>query len=113
LHYFLNGTHHKVRALFVVVALHGYFEIKVFVSHDILFYSLNGEFGCYSFKGNQLQCLVSSRPVASQILMILTESTSFTLLLPMLGACFAAMTVPALLGNAPITDSLRERTLRR
>jgi hypothetical protein len=27
----------------------------------------------------------------------------------MLGACFAAMLVPTVLGNAPIYDSLRER----
>jgi len=34
---------------------------------------------------------------------------SFTLLLPMLGACFAAMLVPTLLRNPPIYDSLQER----
>ena len=36
----------------------------------------------------------------------------FTLLLPMLSACFAAMLVPTLLGEPPIYDSLRENTLR-
>jgi len=36
----------------------------------------------------------------------------FTLLLPMLSACFAAMLVPTLLGELPIYDSLREDTLR-
>lgn len=47
-------------------------------------------------------------------IILVTELTgSFTLLLPMLGACFTAMTVPALLGNAPIYDSLRERTSGR
>jgi chloride channel protein, CIC family len=30
-----------------------------------------------------------------------------TMLLPMLAACFVAMLVPTLLGNAPIYDSLR------
>ena len=46
-------------------------------------------------------------------IILVTEMTgSFTLLLPMLGACFAAMLVPTLLRNAPIYDSLRERTLR-
>ncbi|MEY9347961.1 H+/Cl- antiporter ClcA [Bradyrhizobium barranii subsp. barranii] len=34
------------------------------------------------------------------------------MLLPMLGACFMAMLLPMLLGNAPIYDSLREHTLR-
>jgi CIC family chloride channel protein len=34
------------------------------------------------------------------------------MLLPMLGACFAAMLVPTLLGNAPIYESLGERLLR-
>jgi len=41
-------------------------------------------------------------------IVLVTEMTGcFTLLLPMLLACFAAMTVPALLGNPPIYDSLR------
>ena len=31
----------------------------------------------------------------------------------MLAACFAAMLIPTLLGNPPIYDSLRERTLSR
>ena len=40
-------------------------------------------------------------------IILVTEMTgSFTLLLPMLLACFAAMTVPTLLGNPPIYDSL-------
>jgi chloride channel protein, CIC family len=42
-------------------------------------------------------------------IILITEMTSnFTLLLPMLSACFTAMLVPTLLGNAPIYDSLRE-----
>jgi chloride channel protein, CIC family len=45
-------------------------------------------------------------------IVLVTEMTgSFTLLLPMLGACFAGMLVPTLLGNAPIYDSLREAPL--
>jgi chloride channel protein, CIC family len=39
-------------------------------------------------------------------------TASFTLLLPMLGACFAAMVVPTVLRQAPIYDVLRERMLR-
>jgi CIC family chloride channel protein len=40
-------------------------------------------------------------------IILITEMTgSFTLLLPMLLACFAAMTVPTLLGDPPIYDSL-------
>jgi CIC family chloride channel protein len=47
-------------------------------------------------------------------IVLATEMTaSVTMLLPMLGACFTAMLVPALLGKAPIYDSLREHTLRR
>ena len=47
-------------------------------------------------------------------IILATELTGgFTLLLPMLGACFTAMMVPALLDSAPIYDSLRERALRR
>jgi CIC family chloride channel protein len=46
-------------------------------------------------------------------IILVTEMTgSFTLLLPMLSACFAAMLVPTLLGEAPIYDSLRESTLQ-
>ena len=47
-------------------------------------------------------------------IILVTEMTgSFTQLLPMLGACFAAMLVPNLLRSAPIYDSLRERTLKK
>ena len=47
-------------------------------------------------------------------IILVTEMTeSFTLLLPMLSACFTAMLVPNLLRDAPIYDSLRERTLKR
>jgi CIC family chloride channel protein len=46
------------------------------------------------------------------IILVIEMTASFTLLLPMLGACFAAMLVPTLLRSAPIYDSLRERTLR-
>jgi chloride channel protein, CIC family len=46
-------------------------------------------------------------------IVLVTEMTgSVTMLLPMLGACFAAMLVPTLMGNDAIYDSLRERTLR-
>jgi CIC family chloride channel protein len=46
-------------------------------------------------------------------IVLVTEMTGgFTLLLPLLGACFSAMLVPTLLRNAPIYDSLRERTLQ-
>jgi len=41
-------------------------------------------------------------------IILVTEMTGcFTLLLPMLLACFAAMTVPTLLGDPRIYDSLR------
>ena len=47
-------------------------------------------------------------------IVLVTEMTSnVTMLLPMLGACFAAMLVPTLLSDAPIYDSLRESLLRR
>jgi chloride channel protein, CIC family len=43
-------------------------------------------------------------------IVLVTEMTgSFALLLPMLGTCFAAMLVPALLGEPPIYDSLSRR----
>jgi chloride channel protein, CIC family len=43
-------------------------------------------------------------------IVLVTEMTAgFTMLLPMLGACFAAMLVANLVGSAPIYDSLKER----
>jgi CIC family chloride channel protein len=48
------------------------------------------------------------RAPVTGIVLIIEMTAGFTLLLPMLGACFAAMLVPTLLGNEPIYDSLRE-----
>jgi CIC family chloride channel protein len=46
-------------------------------------------------------------------IVLVTELTgNFTLLLPMLSACFAAMLLPTLLRDPPIYDSLAEHTLR-
>jgi chloride channel protein, CIC family len=47
------------------------------------------------------------------IVLIIEMTNSFVLLLPMLGACFAAMLIPTLLGNPPIYDSLKERMMRQ
>jgi chloride channel protein, CIC family len=44
------------------------------------------------------------------IVMVTEMTASFTLLLPMLAACCAAMAVPTLLGNPPIYDSLSQRS---
>jgi CIC family chloride channel protein len=44
------------------------------------------------------------------IALVIEMTASFTMLLPMLAACFAAMLVPNLLGSAPIYESLRQRT---
>jgi chloride channel protein, CIC family len=49
------------------------------------------------------------RAPVTGIVLIIEMTGSVTLLLPMLGACFVAMLVPTLLGDAPIYDSLRER----
>jgi len=46
------------------------------------------------------------------IILIIEMTNSFALLLPMLGACFAAMLVPTLCGNEPVYDSLKARLLR-
>ena len=47
-------------------------------------------------------------------IVLITEMTgAFTVLLPMLAACCAAMLVPTLLRNMPIYESLRAGTLRR
>jgi CIC family chloride channel protein len=47
------------------------------------------------------------RAPVTGIVLIIEMTAAFTLLLPMLGACFAAMLVPTLLGSEPIYDSLR------
>jgi CIC family chloride channel protein len=49
------------------------------------------------------------RAPVTGIALIIEMTAGFTLLLPMLGACFAAMLVPTLLRDEPIYDSLRER----
>src|SRR5581483_2265443 len=46
------------------------------------------------------------------IVLVIEMTASFPMLLPMLAACFVAMAVPTLLHDAPIYESLRERTLR-
>jgi CIC family chloride channel protein len=47
------------------------------------------------------------RAPVTGIVLVIEMTASFTLLLPMLAACFAAMVVPTLLGSAPIYDALR------
>jgi chloride channel protein, CIC family len=47
------------------------------------------------------------------IVLVVEMTAGFTMLLPMLGACFAAMLAPNLLHGAPIYESLRERATRR
>jgi CIC family chloride channel protein len=47
------------------------------------------------------------RAPVTGIILVIEMTGCFTLLLPMLLACFAAMTVPTLLGDPPIYDSLR------
>jgi CIC family chloride channel protein len=46
------------------------------------------------------------------IVLVIEMTAGFTTLLPMLGACFAAMLVPSLLRSEPIYESLRERVVR-
>jgi CIC family chloride channel protein len=43
------------------------------------------------------------------IVLVIEMTASFTMLLPMVAACFAAMLVTNLVGGAPIYDSLRRR----
>jgi chloride channel protein, CIC family len=47
------------------------------------------------------------------IVLVIEMTAGFTMFLPMLGACFAAMLVPNLVRSAPIYQSLRERAVRR
>jgi len=47
------------------------------------------------------------------IVLVIEMTAAFTLLLPMLGACFAAMLMATLLRDVPIYEALRVGTLRR
>jgi CIC family chloride channel protein len=49
------------------------------------------------------------RAPVTGIVLVIEMTASFTMLLPMLAACFTAMLVPTLLGNPPVYDSLRQR----
>lgn len=49
------------------------------------------------------------RAPVTGIALIIEMTGSFTMLLPMLAACFVAMLVPTMMGNEPIYESLRER----
>ena len=49
------------------------------------------------------------RAPVTGIVLAVEMTSSFTMFLPMLTACFAAMAVPTLLRNAPIYESLRQR----
>jgi CIC family chloride channel protein len=54
---------------------------------------------------------VVQAPVTGMVLVV-EMTAAFTTLLPMLGACFAAILVANLLHSAPIYESLRVRPLR-
>jgi CIC family chloride channel protein len=49
------------------------------------------------------------RAPVTGIILIIEMTASFTMLLPMLAACFTAMLLPTLLGDPPIYDSMRNR----
>jgi CIC family chloride channel protein len=49
------------------------------------------------------------RAPVTGIVLVVEMTASFTMLLPMLAACFTAMLVPTLLGDPPIYDSLRNQ----
>jgi CIC family chloride channel protein len=49
------------------------------------------------------------RAPVTGIALVIEMTASFTMLLPMLAACFTAMLVPTILGDRPIYDSLRDR----
>jgi chloride channel protein, CIC family len=52
------------------------------------------------------------RAPVTGIVLVIEMTATFTMLLPMLAACFSAMLVPVLLRDAPIYEALRERTLK-
>jgi chloride channel protein, CIC family len=53
------------------------------------------------------------RAPVTGITLVVEMTANVTMLLPMLAACFVAMLVPTLLGNAPIYDSLRVQSMQR
>jgi CIC family chloride channel protein len=48
------------------------------------------------------------RAPVTGIVLVIEMTASFSMLLPMLAACFTAMLLPTLLGDPPIYDSLRD-----
>jgi CIC family chloride channel protein len=62
--------------------------------------------GMAAFFTGVVQCPITG------IVLVIEMTASFTMLLPMIAAGFAAMLVPNLLGSAPIYDSLRQRATR-
>ena len=54
----------------------------------------------------------ASRNPLTAIVLVTEMTAASTMLMPMLIACFAAMTVPTLLGSPAIDESLQKRTLR-
>ena len=61
----------------------------------------------YSVVGMAALFTAVVRAPLTGIILAIELTGSFTLFLPMLAACFAAMLVPTLLRNQPIYDSLR------
>ena len=49
------------------------------------------------------------RAPVTGIILVIEMTASFTMLLPIVAACFTAMLVPTLLGEPPIYDSLRNQ----
>jgi chloride channel protein, CIC family len=72
------------------------------------FPSLAGQPAAFAVVGMAAFFTAVVRAPVTGIVLVTEMTGSFSLLLPMLLACFAAMVVPTLLGNLPIYDSLRE-----
>jgi CIC family chloride channel protein len=64
---------------------------------------------CFAVVGMAVFFTGVVRAPITGIVLVIEMTAGFTMFLPMLGACFAAMLVPTLLGDPPIYDSLRER----
>jgi CIC family chloride channel protein len=74
--------------------------------------SATGDTGTFSVVGMAAFFVAVVRAPVTGIVLVTEMTASFTLLLPMLTACFTAMIVPMLLHVPPIYDSLGERAAR-
>jgi CIC family chloride channel protein len=95
-----------------ILALGAQFGMGSGILCKLGFPSLNIQPEAFTVVGMAALLTAITRTPLTAIVLVIEMTASFTMFLPMLISCFAAMIVPTLLHDPPIYDSLRERTLR-